>query len=422
MARFELKAMDSVVKSVAHRGQGRETEFRITGNPGLILVVQRSGQKSWRVDYSVTSGGGRQKRKVGLGSYPATTLAEARQAAANYRLRVEREGDVIAADQAEAKVKETASHTFSELVEVYLDERKNLASIGETARELHKDVLPTLGTKLLSRITPGDIDALAQNVRSRGAPVMARRLIAHIKALYNYVILDRPELAEKYDLKINPAERLGRRRRGAGEPHRSVRTRYLDDGEIARWWETLDASHMRLEVREALRLVLVTGQRPGEVRQLRRSHLDLSGTQPIWTIPAEISKNRRAHSVPMTPLAMTSIGRMLDASKDELLVPDPKNDQTPIGKVVLPSAQSTLFRRYLPDIAPATVHDLRRTAASGMRSIGIPPHTISSILNHAPVGVTQQHYIHSDVLQERMEALQKWANHIEALVPLEGRD
>ena len=143
MAKFELRPIDSVIRSAAHSGGGRETEFRITGNDGLVLVIQKNGRKSWRVDYSVMLEGRRQKRKVGLGAYPATTLAEARQAAAELRLRVERIGDVVAEDRKAAQASRSSNLTFSDLVDEYLRERAGLASIEELAREFSKDVLPS---------------------------------------------------------------------------------------------------------------------------------------------------------------------------------------------------------------------------------------------------------------------------------------
>jgi integrase len=76
-------------------------------------------------------------------------------------------------------------------------------------------------------------------------------------------------------------------------------------------------------------------------------------------------------------------------------------------------AMSVLFRTHLPDLRPATPHDLRRTAATGMRRIGIPPDIVSLILNHTRQDVTGRHYDHHDGLVERREALKRWAMHVE---------
>ena len=80
------------------------------------------------------------------------------------------------------------------------------AWLGQIERELRKDAIPAFGSKHPSLITAGDIDGAANAIFKRDAPVMARRLIMHIKALYNYVIYDRPELAERYGITTNQTQ------------------------------------------------------------------------------------------------------------------------------------------------------------------------------------------------------------------------
>lgn len=101
---------------------------------------------------------------------------------------------------------------------------------------------------------------------------------------------------------------------------------------------------------------------------------------------------------------------------------DPISHQ-PIGQVVLPSAHAVLFRRHLPDMSPAKVPDLRPAAASGMRELGIPFHTISLVSKPSPIGVTQLHHFHFDAVRERTSALLHWRKHIEFVsAGLEGWD
>jgi hypothetical protein len=258
-------------------GNGKEAEYRIEGNPGLILVVlppdaRGRTRRVWRCYYSRTVDGRSLRRKVRLGSYPSTGLADACARAAKIMSDVDQGGDPFADRLDGVKDAERSKLTLADLVVEYFNDRRELQSLAEIERELRKDVLPELGNKSPSEITPGDIDRIASAVLDRGSPPIARRLITHMKAIYNYCLLDAPRLAEKYGLKLNPAEHLGRRRRGGAARYVSPapRNRVLNGSEFVSWWRALDASEMRPDVKLILALVLVTAQRPGEVRQLTR--------------------------------------------------------------------------------------------------------------------------------------------------------
>ena len=409
--------------AAAFYGCGKEAEYRIEGNQGLVLIVLPPGsdgrsKRIWRCYYSRTVDGSRRRRKVRLGTYPSLGLADARARAAKLMAEVDQGADPFIDGRDALKDAGRSALTFADLVGDYLTDRRDLASVGEIERELRKDVLPALGSKPPSQITAGDIDQLASQVLDRGAPIMARRLITHVKALYNYSLFDAPRLAEKYNLEINPAERLGRRRRGSAARFLTPkpRNRVLDDLEIHAWWRALEASVMRADVKRMLLLVLVTAQRPGEVRQLARGQLALDGVEPTWAIPESIAKNGRRHAVPLSTLAVRLLRSALATpTPSDLVFPSP-DGLTPVKKVVLPMAMAALFRNHLPHVQVATPHDLRRTAATGMRRIGVPPETVSLILNHIRQDVTGRHYDHHEGLAERREALGRWSNHLEGVI------
>jgi integrase len=413
-----LPAKDRSVSAAPFYGNAKEAEYRIEGNPGLILVVfppdsDGRSDRVWRCYYSRTFDGRRHRRKVRLGTYPSTGFADARARAAKIMSDVDQGADPFVDRMDAVKDAERSKLTLANLVADYFNDRRELVSLAEIERELRKDVLPTLGSKRPSEITAGDIDQLASAVLDRGSPAMARRLITHMKAIYNYCLLDAPRLSEKYGLKLNPAEHLGRRRRGGAARFVSSapRNRVLNDPEIVAWRRALDASEMRPDVKHMLLLVLVTAQRPGEVRQLARDQLSIDCSEPTWTIPAHIAKNRRLHVVPLSNLALQILESVLAANfHSDLVFPSPDR-MSPIKKVALPMAMSVLFRNHLPNLIPATPHDLRRTAATGMRRIGIAPDIVSLILNHTRQDVTGKHYDHHEALPERRDALNRWGAH-----------
>ena len=165
-----------------------------------------------------------------------------------------------------------------------------------------------------------------------------------------------------------------------------------------------------------LLLVLVTAQRPGEVRRLTSDQLSLDSAEPKWTIPENVAKNGRRHVVPLSNLAVRLLRpALLTHSRSDLLFPAAPDANAPFAKAALPMAMSALFRNHLPHLIPATPHDLRRTAATGMRRIGISPDIVSLILNHTRQDVTGRHYDHHQALPERRDALNRWAAHIDSI-------
>ena len=349
----------------------------------------------------------------------ATGIAHARERARDARRMRDEGGDPIFVRKAQVLREQAEGRTFEQLIDEYVELRRDVVSMTEVERELRKDAVPALGAKHPALISSADIDRVVQTVLRRGAP--ARRIIVAVKAMYNFLIFDAPSIAQRYGITTNPAEMLGRRRRGAGKllapPQRQ---RVLSEQEIASWWHALDASALLPAKRLALKLVLVTAQRPGEVRKCQKSnHLRLDGPEPAWTFLEQETKARRRHIVPLSPLAVALWHEAIELSgqgKYIFLNPDPERSDEPLPPVALPTAQANLFRNHLPEIEPATVHDLRRSAATGMRRIGVAPHVVSQILNHARPDVTGKHYDFHEGISERRAALELWAERITFIV------
>ncbi|MEQ1713165.1 MAG: site-specific integrase [Hyphomicrobium sp.] len=167
----------------------------------------------------------------------------------------------------------------------------------------------------------------------------------------------------------------------------------------------------------AMKLSLVTAQRIGEVAGIAIAELDLNDLNPVWTVPAERSKNGRPNRVPLSPLALQLIreARALAPNSPWLfpgasgLAPmDPHAATKALGR-----AREAIG---LPDFR---VHDLRRTAATRMAEIGINPHTISLVLNHvsARAGtVTSKVYVQYSYDREKREALGAWGARLQSII------
>ena len=226
---------------------------------------------------------------------------------------------------------------------------------------------------------------------------MANGTLAVIRKMYNWAVSR--DLVE-----TSPCVGV----RGPGTP--KARDRTLSAEEIAVFWSSLDRTDMSVGVRLALRLQLVTAQRIGEVVSMRWS--DIEEADAVWTVPGEIAKNKLAHRVPLTELAISLIEQAPKIEDSPWVFPSPQTG----GHINANAAARALRRnRDIHQIENFRPHDLRRTAASHMTSLGIPRLVVGKILNHAEPGVTAVYDRHSYDLEKR-EALEKWANRLAEII------
>jgi integrase len=231
---------------------------------------------------------------------------------------------------------------------------------------------------------------------AKGYLIGANRTLANIKTFFRWCV-------ERGVIERSPAERV---RAPALEVSRD---RVLTDDELrAVWTASLrNTGHYG----RIVRLLLLTGQRREEVAAMAWSELDLAARS--WTLPAQRTKGARLHMVPLSDLmigelsAVDRVGRLLFQS-----TADPEGDRPFSGwtkaKLALDKASGVTNWR---------LHDLRRTAATGMARLGISPPVIERVLNHAssagPLAAIYQRY---DYAKEKREALEAWALEVARLI------
>ena len=212
------------------------------------------------------------------------------------------------------------------------------------------------------------------------------------------------------------------------------RDRFLSREEIRAFWEGLDKADMTPQVRTALRFLLVTGQRRAEVAGALRSEID--DDEAVWHLPADRTKNRRPHLLPLPPLAKNLVEEADAARSRPLPVRPNRKDSKPYdpvpspylfpstrhGKPIEPAAITRALNRNrgILGIGDATVHDLRRTFATWHSEIGTSAEVLSALLNHAPVTTTAQVYDRATNLEPRRKAMQTWCGWLGRVVA--GKD
>jgi integrase len=359
---------------------------------GLYVQVFSSGARSWCLRYRFA----RRSRKLTLGS--ELTLRQARDLAREAHGALARGQDPAALKQASKIAARPAADLVGDVVAQFLD--KHVSDLSprtrsEVKRLLNKEVAGPWRTRRLSEITRGDVHALLDPIKDR-APIQASRLLAWLKGMANFAI-------QRGILESNPFT-------GIKPPAVSrSRDRVLSDSEIASLWRATDG--LDFPYAALIKLLVLTGQRRGEVSGMMWSELDLA--KGLWVLPARRSKNSRQHEIPLSDAAIGIIKACprLDGS-DFVLT---SSGRRPIGG--FDQAKQDLDRLLPPDMPSWVFHDLRRTAASGLARLRIAPHIIESVLNHKSgiVSGIAAVYNRHEYGDERREALEAWGAFVERL-------
>jgi integrase len=372
-----------------------QADFFDTKTVGLCLRVSTAGRKTWCLVYTAPSDG--KRVRIGLGLYPAVSLAEARGKALEARGLVEDGRDprsVAAADDA---------MTVADVITAYLAKHASgLRSGHAIARRLHKNVVPVIGGVRLADLHRRDITRVTDPILTRGAQTEAVRVFEDLQSALRWAV-------RRGDLDRNPAEGMTK---PAGRPSRE---RVLTDKEIRTLWHKIAKPLPQVIDQRIVKLCLVTAQRIGEVAGMRRDELDLA--KRVWTLPGSRTKNANPHSVPLSGLALKLIREALaDAGDSPFVFPDGAGPRSPaeIAHVVY-----FAHRRDRSPIAHWTVHDLRRTALTGMASLGVPPIVLGAVANHlttTKAGVTLAVYARYTYAVEKRDALDKWASRLAGII------
>jgi integrase len=389
-----LKLTAITIANVKAPQQGR-IEYWDATLPGFGLRVTANGAKSWTVIYRVN---GKQRRAT-LGGFPALSLADARDKARDV-MRVAAKGDDPAAEKKAAK-----ANLFEEVIAEFIERHCKPRNRGWKRQEsdLRREFLPHWGGRPISSIGRRDILEVLDRIADRTSPRRANRYLALLKKLFSWC-------AERGYVDASPAAVVK-------PPGREVsRDRVLSDAELVSVWHACEAASYPFG--HMFRLLIVTGQRLGEVATMSWPNVDLE--KKIWTVPGEIAKNGVPNEV---PLSMFAIGILETANfrrgKDELVFPARNgsgNSASGFSK-----AKRTLDGALASEghkLAPWRLHDLRRTAASGMAMLGVQPHVIERVLNHisgSQAGVAGV-YNRFGYLPEKRQALDVWADHVAALI------
>lgn len=398
--------------------------------PGLYLVIQPSGARSWALRFrrdgkpaKLTIGTVLDRRDdappdiLPLGQ--PHTLTEARAAARNALQALAEGKDPLGerkAMQAAAKAdpgRDLINTLSASFIERYCKPRNR--SWAEIERQFAAEINPNWGNRRAQDIKKRDVLDLLDGIVDRGSPVTANRVFATLRRFFGWLV-------ERDVLKISPC--VGVKKPTAEQS----RDRILTDAEIKLFWKA--ASSFDYPFGPMWLLLLLTGQRREEVAGMTRKELVIDGDKPVWTIPVSRAKNGIAHAVPLSAAAVDIIKALPKIGKAGFCFTT-TGDTHVTGysrsKVRLDAAMVGYMRDDAEKagddseevtLTPWTLHDLRRTMASGMARLGINLPVIEKVLNHTSgtFGGIVSVYQHHDFADEKRRALDAWASFVLSLV------
>lgn len=361
--------------------KARRQEVWDTHLPGFGVRISPSGKK---VFFAMRRVGNRQQR-VTLGDYPALSLQQARDAARQA---------FCEAEGSDAGPIEITPLTVRQAVQNFIElhaKPKNKDWRGQQ-RRLESNLVTVFGDRDIRSITRADMIGLLDKIMARGAPGQANRVLATVRKLFNWCV-------ERCYMDTNPVHKL------SAPAKERPRDRVLNDEELAQVWQASDT--LGYPFGPLIKLLILTAQRRGEVAGMRWSELDLNAK--TWALPGSRTKNGRAHLVPLSEPAVDLLKSLPRFLKSDYVFTT--TGQTPVSG--FGKKKDTLDQSA--HVQPWRLHDLRRTAASGMARLGVAPHVVEKILNHSSgiisgVAAVYNRYGYED---EKRAALTAWASFME---------
>ncbi|HAT8371162.1 TPA: tyrosine-type recombinase/integrase [Legionella pneumophila] len=389
-----MKFIDSYIKNLAPE----TTWFEKIESSGLGIRVMPSGNKSWFYRFSMNG----KRQKMTLGKYPAISLKQAREYLAKAQSLKEQGINPIENTKLE-KLKE--DNTFSKLIQSWYENYavKNRKQPRPIKYQIDSEIIPLLGDTVLDKLQTKDITIALDKIVQRGAPIHANRILSTIKQVLNYAV-------SRGYIQYNPATNIRSRDIGGIE---KPRERVLSPEEIRIIWKFLesDKSQMSESARLAIKVIILTGVRTGEIRLAQWHQFDFE--QSLWTIPPEHSKGGITVKIHLSELTKKLLLQFKEQSTSPFVIPGITID-VPMSKDALPRAIKRIQNRV--GIPEWTAHDLRRTFATQLgESLNIDPVVIEKCLGHKMPRIMAT-YNKNEMLPQRKEALDAWASHIERLI------
>lgn len=385
---------------VFKKAKSKEADYKIPDEDGLFMLVSKSGSKIWRVRYKFQN----KEQTYVIGKYPAITTAEARAEKDRIRkllAKGENPNQVKALEAAKA-AGEDNPNCFHSIAQDFFKNMVNWVPHHKSRVEsaFERDVYPIIGKFDVREIKRTDTVKIADAIKARGSPNMAKQTCGHIEKIFDYAV-------DRGLIDNNPALRLSR----LIKPPPVQNRKRLKIGQLPDFLKRLEAYHGHEYIKIGLQLLLLTFVRPGDVAGAKWEEFDLENRQ--WIVPEERVKIR-VHGkliVPLSSQSMQLIARLKEIGlKGEYLFPGVRANYKPISNVTFLKVLQTLGYAGETKIHP---HGMRGTASTILNTKGFRKDVIEVQLHHSDKDKIRATYNAADYLEERVGMMQWWGDFLD---------
>lgn len=400
MPKIIRKLSEAEVRNAKHK----EKPYKLFDEGGLVLLVRPTGTKVWQYPYKFS---GRHNTYT-IGQYdPSGRKGFVGIAAARKKRDEVREMLNQAMDPNKVKASErlkvgSESTTSFEFTAREWHSKQNW--VPKHARNilmtLEKDVFPLIGHIQIDRLSTKDVLSVISEIEKRGALDVAKRICQRCECIFDYAIL-------KGICQINPAVGRGKFVRSRNVKHRP----HLTEDQLPEFLSKLDIYQGREYIKLAMKFLVLTFVRPGELRHARWDEVDIQ--KALWSIPAKRMKMNRDHVVPLSKQALGVLAQLKECTTaDGLLFPGVIDSRKPISDVTLIKVLRIMGYEGEKKVVP---HGMRHTASTILNEKRFPSDVIERQLAHVDKNKVRGIYNHAEYLEERIKMMQWWADYIDSM-------
>ncbi|WP_096980948.1 integrase domain-containing protein [Escherichia coli] len=375
------------------KAKPREKDFTLHDGDGLFLLVKTSRKKLWRFRYQRPTSGSR--TNLSLGSYPALTLASARQIRDQYLTTLAQGIDPQQQQEQASEQRQIELDSIFSTVATNWFQIKNKSVTEDYAkdiwRSLDKDVFPAIGAIPVQEIKARTIVEALEPIKARGALETVRRLVQRINEIMIYAV-------NTGLIDANPASGVGM----AFEKPKKQNMPTLRPEELPQLMRSLVMSNLSVPTRCLIEWQLLTLVRPSEASGARWAEIDL--VAKLWTIPAERMKAKREHIVPLSPQAVGILEAMKSISAHREYIFPSRNDP----KMPMNSQTANAALKRIGYSGKLVAHGLRSIASTAMNEANFNPDVIESSLAHIEKNSVRKAYNRATYLSQRKELMVWW--------------
>ncbi|ECO9612063.1 tyrosine-type recombinase/integrase, partial [Salmonella enterica] len=370
------------------RTKALEKDLTLHDGDGLFLIVKTSGKKLWRFRYQRPAT--KQRTMIGLGAFPALSLADARGLRADYLALLANGIDPqVQAEVVEEQQQIALDSIFSTVATNWFQlKSKSVTSdyANDIWRSLEKDVFPAIGETPVQQIKARTLVEALEPIKARGALETVRRLVQRINEIMIYAV-------NTGLIDTNPASGIGM----AFEKPKKQNMPTLRPEELPKLMRSLIMSNLSVSTRCLIEWQLLTLVRPSEASGARWVEIDLDAK--LWTIPAERMKAKREHIVPLSPQALDILEVMKPISAHREHVFPSRNDP----KQPMNSQTANAALKRIGYGGKLVAHGLRSIASTALNEAGFNPDVIEAALAHSDKNEVRRAYNRSTYLLKRIE-------------------